>query len=494
MTIGVAIIGSGIFALEQHLPAIKEAPTLSLKAVYSRSLKSAQGLAQGLEGVDLYSDDSGAGKSYADLLRREDIGAVVLALPIPAQPGYIKEALAAGKHVLSEKPIAKDLDTAQDLIAWYGDGKNVDKSKTFWAVAENYRFIRKWLQTTEAVQKLGGVKTFRVLVRTKVGTEGKYYNTAWRKTPAYQGGFVLDGGIHTLAGLRLILGRGANSLKTVSAQTSQLQEHLPPIDTVDALVTTVSGASGVICLSFGSEFKDSVLEFTCEKGVATLVGDRLTVDGVATDIPFEGVGVKEEVKAFGASIRSGELDERLRPEEALADLEILEMIVRSGEEDGGRKTLKLHAKFRDRFQPFDNSSANGTNDKMPLAKKHVPIVKKRTKRFWRHQSDRFKCVPESWRKPKGIDNGVRRRFKSLIPMPSIGYGSNKKTKHMMPSGHKAFLVHNAKDVELLLMHNRTYAAEIASAVSSRKRVDIIAKAKALGVKVTNPRGRVTTEA
>ncbi|GCB27517.1 60S ribosomal protein L32 [Aspergillus awamori] len=116
-----------------------------------------------------------------------------------------------------------------------------------------------------------------------------------------------------------------------------------------------------------------------------------------------------------------------------------------------------------------------------------------TKRFWRHQSDRFKCVPESWRKPKGIDNRVRRRFRGNIPMPSIGYGSNKKTKHMMPSGHKAFLVHNPKDVELLLMHNRTYAAEIASAVSSRKRVDIIAKAKALGVKVTNPKGRVTTE-
>lgn len=35
---------------------------------------------------------------------------------------------------------------------------------------------------------------------------------------------------------------------------------------------------------------------------------------------------------------------------------------------------------------------------------------------------------------------------------------------------------------------------IAHAVSSRKRVEIIEKAKALGVKVTNPKGRVTTEA
>lgn len=41
----------------------------------------------------------------------------------------------------------------------------------------------------------------------------------------------------------------------------------------------------------------------------------------------------------------------------------------------------------------------------------------------------------------------------------IGYGSNRKTRHMMPSGHKAFLVHNPADVDLLLMHNRTFAAE-----------------------------------
>lgn len=30
---------------------------------------------------------------------------------------------------------------------------------------------------------------------------------------------------------------------------------------------------------------------------------------------------------------------------------------------------------------------------------------------------------------------------------------------MMPSGHKSFLVNNVQDVELLMMHNRTYAAE-----------------------------------
>ncbi len=54
----------------------------------------------------------------------------------------------------------------------------------------------------------------------------------------------------------------------------------------------------------------------------------------------------------------------------------------------------------------------------------------------------------------GIDNAVRRRFKGRAAMPKIGYGSNAKTRHMLPSGFFKFIVHNVKDLELLMMHNR----------------------------------------
>ncbi|GAA94810.1 uncharacterized protein L969DRAFT_90811 [Mixia osmundae IAM 14324] len=122
-----------------------------------------------------------------------------------------------------------------------------------------------------------------------------------------------------------------------------------------------------------------------------------------------------------------------------------------------------------------------------------PIVKKRTHKFKRHQSDRYAGLKENWRKPKGIDNRVRRRFKGQTPMPKIGYGSNKATKHMMPNRLYKMVVSNVSELNLLLMHNKTYAAEIAHNISSKNRITLLERAKALGIKVTNASARLRKE-
>merc|ERR1712146_827013 len=96
-----------------------------------------------------------------------------------------------------------------------------------------------------------------------------------------------------------------------------------------------------------------------------------------------------------------------------------------------------------------------------MAATSIKSVKKRTKPFKRHQSDRYHGVKEAWRKPKGIDSRVRRRFKGQLPMPKIGYGSNAKTRHVLPNGYKEFVVNNEKDVETLLMQNNNFSATIA---------------------------------
>ncbi|KAM4851429.1 large ribosomal subunit protein eL32-like [Thomomys bottae] len=121
------------------------------------------------------------------------------------------------------------------------------------------------------------------------------------------------------------------------------------------------------------------------------------------------------------------------------------------------------------------------------------IVKNRTKKFICHQSDPYVKIKRNWRKPRGIDNRVRRRFKGQILMPNIGYGSNKKTKHMLPSSFWKFLVHYVKELEVLLVYNKSYCAEIAHNVSSKNRNAIVERAAQLAIRVTDPSARLRGE-
>ena len=121
------------------------------------------------------------------------------------------------------------------------------------------------------------------------------------------------------------------------------------------------------------------------------------------------------------------------------------------------------------------------------------IIKKRLKKFPRFQADRFKRMNQAWRKPRGIDGRVRRRFKGSTLMPSIGYGSDKKTRFRLKNGFYKFLVQGPADLEMLMMHNEKYAIEIASNVGAKKRKEIVERADQLRLTVMNRFARLRTE-
>ncbi|SBS83533.1 60S ribosomal protein L32 [Plasmodium malariae] len=99
-------------------------------------------------------------------------------------------------------------------------------------------------------------------------------------------------------------------------------------------------------------------------------------------------------------------------------------------------------------------------------------------------------IGPAWRKPRGIDCRVRRRYKGTNLMPSIGYGSNNKTKYLLPNNKYKYIVKNVKELEPLIMNNTKYCVQIAHNVSSKKRKEIIQRAKQMNVSVINANARL----
>nr|CDS25698.1 60S ribosomal protein L32 [Hymenolepis microstoma] len=121
---------------------------------------------------------------------------------------------------------------------------------------------------------------------------------------------------------------------------------------------------------------------------------------------------------------------------------------------------------------------------------HPKIVKKHTKKWHRHQSDLFKRLGDKWRKPKGIDNRVRRRFKGQMRMPKIGYGTQARVRHIHPDGFRHVIINNVKELEVLLMQHRTHAGVIARTISRKNRVKIVERARELNIKIVNPNAKI----
>lgn len=121
------------------------------------------------------------------------------------------------------------------------------------------------------------------------------------------------------------------------------------------------------------------------------------------------------------------------------------------------------------------------------------VVHKRVKKFVRFESEDFGKMSASWRKPHGIDCRVRRRFRGNKKMPKCGYGSDKKTKFILPNGFKKMTITNLKDLEALFMNNRVFCGEICSNLSARKRIAIVKRAAELNVRLTNGKAKLKTE-
>ncbi len=110
-------------------------------------------------------------------------------------------------------------------------------------------------------------------------------------------------------------------------------------------------------------------------------------------------------------------------------------------------------------------------------------VKKKKPKFMRTKAVRLRRVGERWRRPRGVDSKMRLEVLGKPMSPKAGYGGDRRTRGMHPSGYLEVLVHNEGDVESL--DPSTQAARISSKVGLLKREKILARADELRIRVLN---------
>ena len=196
----LGVIGTGLAVEKLHWPALRRMPERFVIAAYADPNRENAERFAAYSGAppDAYTTDPDA------LLRREDVEAVLVSVPIPLNLPLTRACLEAGKHVLCEKPAGANLDQGRDylaLVARYPERVVL--------IAENH-FYRDDLRLARSLLDDGAIGRVHLMtwrqVSQAVPEPGDFQSTPWRQHPEYRGGMHLDGGVHHVAQMRLLCG------------------------------------------------------------------------------------------------------------------------------------------------------------------------------------------------------------------------------------------------------------------------------------------------
>ena len=254
------IVGCGMIA-NMHADAIANMDNALLVGVADNARQAAEKFAQP-RGAKVYDD-------YAAMLRDPDVDAVCICTPSFLHASQAIDALNAGKHVVVEKPMALDEESADEII------KTCEKTGKMLTVVYQLRFeedvIRlKGLIEGGAFGKITMCNLFMNYYRSK-----EYFASSnWKGTLKYDGGGALmNQGIHGVDLLEYLAG----DITMVNGKAKTLVHNVEVEDTAVATVEFASGAMGVITAStctypgFGRR-----LEIYGEDGYAVLTENALT--------------------------------------------------------------------------------------------------------------------------------------------------------------------------------------------------------------------------
>ncbi|KAL1405940.1 hypothetical protein Q8F55_007622 [Vanrija albida] len=273
----VAVIGCGRMGQRHALNLHNLTPRAHLVALCDPSPAAAEWAASHLPQVPLHTDPEA-------VFAAADVDAVVIATITATHGPLTLRAIAAGKHVLLEKPIALDVDDARPVVA------AVEAS----SVKVMLGFVRRFdaaLQQLEGHLRGSGGKTYLLKSTTQdpYDTSGFFLQYA-----PHSGGIYTDCGIHDIDMARWLLREPVKSVYAAGSTT--LIPELTALGDVDnalAIITFASGAQATLHLSrTGMGGYESVVEAFGTGGKAvvdTPPACRVAVtDGLGRRLPGAG--------------------------------------------------------------------------------------------------------------------------------------------------------------------------------------------------------------
>jgi predicted dehydrogenase len=194
----VGIVGCGLIG-NKRLKAIGKADRLVAAA--DSNLARAQQLAAAAPGAAATAD-------WRELVRRDDVDLVVVATTNDMLAPVTLEAVRHGKHVLVEKPAARNAGEIEPVAAAAREA--FERNGTIVKVGFNHRFHPAFLKARELFD--AGVLGPMMFVRGRYGQGGRLgMEKEWRGTKAIAGGGeMLDQGVHLVDLSRWFLGEFAS--------------------------------------------------------------------------------------------------------------------------------------------------------------------------------------------------------------------------------------------------------------------------------------------
>lgn len=231
MVVSVGIVGTGIFARDSHIPALRQAGDYKVVACTNRTREKAEKFAAEIGDVKVYD-------TVDELLHDPKVEVVDILLPVCDNWAALSKVVAAGKPVCFEKPIAADLEDARKIV----DLSRSDPLPMM--ILENWCYHTRTHELKRRLKEIGEVVSF-VYQSSSSYFVSKYAGTKWRQHPKHIGGPIADSGVHDMALLTEVLGPVAS----LSARATQVQPTSNAIDAVSAQLNMKSGVFGSLIYS-----------------------------------------------------------------------------------------------------------------------------------------------------------------------------------------------------------------------------------------------------